>query len=733
MILVSLAWLLPHGSGCAKPESPTPPRIVEANTWIRHADRIRQYGTIHQTSRPLILKGSGQHISEPFRIPPAITLETAFGMAGGLYHQARPVDVDKTSIPPCPVTFSLFFEPLGGGDAAELLSETLNAGAYRNDQWWQKRRIDLKRWAGSSGRFRFHIKVHQPQELADCNARPVWAENRFITTGSDRQGKLILVVSADTLRADALGCYGYNRWTSPHLDCFSRDCLEFSCAYATSPWTLPSHMSLVTSTYPNVHRMEDYKSPPLSPEILTLAELLTKHGYITASFVDGGFINPFSGFHRGFSLFDFRGGGIRENRTRALDWILDHPGDDRFVLLHFYDIHSPYTEKLEGREFASSQPPEAYDLIKLNDIANRSEEAARYLHDLYDEGVAYADHQFAHFLAGLRQAGLYEQATIFFLSDHGEEFREHGRLGHQSALFQESLAVPLLLKLPGGNCAGKLSSIPVSLVDIMPTILALEGIENPQQTRGESLLALADSSVESRTVFSQTIIGGNQEALIDRHFKFIHRGEDGATLYDLVQDPGERLGESLSRLPLSASYHKKLLLEHAWQRPGLHFWFGGLSGNELVQITVQGKGFGRGFHHGNAVSFFADVTAPTISEKSGGVWKASLRTRGGPCGLVVSIRGDPPKKFKLSVRVEEDGKTRELPLFIPRQNEGSTLGELVLREPTEKARGEDFARLADAEEPVCLVQLHVGPPQAAEASEMDENTLNQLKQLGYLD
>jgi len=722
---------------CQEPEQPV--RSEAVTSVMERAVRIQQPGgnsphhNVHHVSHPVLLVDSGRFYSAPFAVPAAAELEIAFGISGGQFTRRASLPARKGDKTPRPVVFTLSFQPLDGTALQTLHQETLDAALDRNRQWWIDCRIDLSPLNGASGRFVFEIGP-VPEATRPVKPRhrpvPVWAESILHPKAAGRQGRLIILVSADTCRADALGCYGQARWTTPHLDGFSRHCVLFENAYGPSPWTLPSHASLLTATYPNVHQLETYRSVALSPQIRTLTEVLADNGFLTAAFIDMGFITPFKGLHRGFDIFDYRGTGIDEIGRRVLPWILDRPGEDLFVFFHFYDMHFPYDEQIPGRTFGAEAPPPGTDTRLL--LKNRADDTAvtEHLHDLYHNGVVYTDEAFGRFLTALRASGLYREALIVFLSDHGEEFGEHGRLGHQLAVFQESLAVPLLIKLPGNRKAGSRSPLPASLVDLMPTILGQAGLPSPTGGEGIDLLGPSATDPDTRFVFGETVLEGNAEALIGRRKKLIHQSGSATTFLDLAIDPGER-DTALPAHPQERldTMSRALITGHLWRRPGLHIWLTGLKPGTPVEISIKG----RGLQAGTALPFWASLPAPA-GEQVGDVWRARLTPLEPFCGLVLGVNGVPPAEVIVKVTAADVAGVRPIPLILPRDGQDGEPS-LHCRCPrnTSLPGTIDLDLLDGSRTPLGLVHYRSRIPAPTPVVEEDPEVTDRLRQLGYLE
>ena len=166
----------------------------------------------------------------------------------------------------------------------------------------------------------------------------------WLTFSTTQTPNRIILISLDTLRADHLGVYGYHLNTSPNIDALAKESIVFENAVVQSPWTLPSHMSIMTSLYPSFHGLVDKDSlTPLDDGHLTLAELLKKGGYKTVAFTDGGFVRGAFGFNRGFDIYDDQGGGIKKILPKVKKYLDTSKSEPFFLFIHCYDIHSPYS------------------------------------------------------------------------------------------------------------------------------------------------------------------------------------------------------------------------------------------------------------------------------------------------------------------------------------------------------------------------------------------------------
>jgi arylsulfatase A-like enzyme/Flp pilus assembly protein TadD len=296
----------------------------------------------------------------------------------------------------------------------------------------------------------------------------------------------IILITVDTVRADRMGFLGSKLGLTPNLDTLARESVVFTHAYSQVPLTAPSHATILSGTYPQFHQVNDFQVP-LAPDLPYAPAILRAHGYRTSAFVGAMVLDPHAGFARGFDRgFDTYDAGFHQARpgedryhsterrggevlAHALAWLNQHPRGPFFMWLHLYDAHDPY------------DPPEPYK--------------SKYAAAPYDGEIAYVDSAVGKFLGDLRTRGLYDGAVIAVMADHGEALGEHGEDTHGFFLYDETIHVPLVIKLPGAPSAGKDSAgtkieSRVGLVDVLPTILQAVKIPVPPEVQGESLLGM---------------------------------------------------------------------------------------------------------------------------------------------------------------------------------------------------------------------------------------------------
>ena len=364
--------------------------------------------------------------------------------------------------------------------------------------------------------------------LAGCARAPRWN---------------LLVVTFDTTRADHIGCYGHAAARTPNVDRLAREGVRFARAYTAVPITLPSHSTMFTGKYPPRTGVRDNGMFVLPADQTTLAEVLKARGYATAAAVGGFPLLRKFGLDQGFDLYDDRleveyedAQARRVVRKSQLyfderragrvneavgDWLERHASRPFFVWLHYFDAHQP------------QEPPPPYDQL----FANAP----------YDGEIAYADESLGRLIAHLERLGVYERTVVVFLADHGEGLGEHRELTHSYLLYDTTLHVPLIIRLPAGLPGrGQVVEQRVGTVDVMPTVLDLLGQPARRDLDGQSLRGLFDrayprprpAELYAETLSPRLAQGWSEmRAVIDGDHKYVHGGRP--EMYDLGADPRE--------------------------------------------------------------------------------------------------------------------------------------------------------------------------------------------------
>lgn len=362
----------------------------------------------------------------------------------------------------------------------------------------------------------------------------------------------LVLISIDTLRADHLGCYGYNRDTSPNIDRFARDSIVFANAYSTAPKTPESHMSMFTSLYPSVHRVftivDESKINVLDGSAPTFTEILKEQGYRTVGIHGGGFMDGKFGFDRGFDSYRMGGSVSVQN------WMTENAWKNKFfVFYHTYHVHDPYTPRppydtMFDSDYHGNIVHDRNELSKMSasgwyadfsktfwKLADKNDPRdVQHLVALYDGEIREMDAELGLLFETIDRYAL--NTIVILLSDHGEEFGEHNGGFLHSQMYDETLHVPLIIKHPGYPGGARIEDR-VSLIELAPTILDMLSIPGGEAFSGETLLADKKHGSMEKDVFSEYPLRENY-ALIHRDRKIVV-SERGVELYSLKNDPGE--------------------------------------------------------------------------------------------------------------------------------------------------------------------------------------------------
>jgi len=341
----------------------------------------------------------------------------------------------------------------------------------------------------------------------------------------------IIFISIDTLRADHLPAYGYTKVRTPAIDALAADGVVFERAYAHAPQTLPSHASVLSGRLPFETGVRDNVGFTIRPDVPLLPELLRAKGLATGGAVSSFVLRGETGIARGFDFFDSQMpeaapdkpiGQIERRGEDTLSvarrWMEGLSSPRFFLFFHLYEPHRPY---VPPARFAAYAP--------------------------YDGEIAWSDENVGTLVAWLKARGLYDAATIVLFSDHGEGLGDHGELEHGLFLYDATIRTVLIVKLPRGRRGGQRVAVPVQHIDLVPTVLDLEGIQRPAGLRGRSLRALLERGEDDTGgagFYAEALYGryhygwSDLYALTDARFRFIKAPR--AELYDLESDPGER-------------------------------------------------------------------------------------------------------------------------------------------------------------------------------------------------
>jgi len=382
-------------------------------------------------------------------------------------------------------------------------------------------------------------------------------------------GPPVILIGLDTVRGDYLHVAGMSAIKTPHMDALAADGVYFPHCQSTSPWTGPSFASIYTGLLPYHHGFLGGAYSRLGDRFTTVAEYCQADGYPTGGFVTIGWLTKAYGMTQGYDtgqkLVDDDTGGSGPKVTRAgLDFARSHRGRPFFMFLHYFDAHAPYLPPApydemyyQGDKFAPGEPINDYLQSEENLALSGTNQGQMYdwLEGVtdwtypsrqYPAGVSYVDSHVGDVVAGLKSQGIYDEALIILVADHGEHLGQHGLYFTHAIPFQEALRVPLIIKWPGGEFAGTRVETPVSTLDVLPTLLSVLGRAVPTDIDGRDLTPLAADPLAA----GGSLLMAEEGASVGRFIKTVREGEwklmvywvQGVfhpTLYNLALDPGE--------------------------------------------------------------------------------------------------------------------------------------------------------------------------------------------------
>jgi arylsulfatase A-like enzyme len=384
----------------------------------------------------------------------------------------------------------------------------------------------------------------------------------------------VVLITIDTLRADHLGCYGYPRNTSPHMDALAKGGIRFAFARAASNWTAPSMGTTLTGLFPSEHGASII-GRPLRRAPVTLAETLRNAGYNTHAIISHYFINRENQFDQGFATFDESpivpyDESSSERVTRAaLDWLADAPSAPYFLWVHYFDPHFTYLAHEDFR-FESGYIGTLTDVIDYDEVkAIRNELTAgdlQHIRDIYDQEIAFTDDHVHRVLTALRDTGRWDDTLIVLHADHGEEFMERGDLAHHNKAYEELVHIPLIIAGAVDDAlAGTAPQTSVSLRDIPGTVARFCGIATEQYGEGD-LLATARGDHDANT--APVLVEGTDHSRFDQHMYALVDGAakliwtphaDCWEFYNIADDPDERINRFTRTDPAIATMESTLL------------------------------------------------------------------------------------------------------------------------------------------------------------------------------
>ncbi len=343
----------------------------------------------------------------------------------------------------------------------------------------------------------------------------------------------VILITIDTVRADHLGCYGYKDIKTPTIDSLARDGVVFEHAVSQVPLTWPSHAAILTGTYPFQNGVQDFTGQPLAPQFRSIAQAFKQQGYATGAVVSAFVLDRSWGLARGFDFYDDafsaetfarKDIGLVDRRaaesvTRALHWLQKTQKRPFFLWLHLYDPHSPY------------DPPEPF--------------GSQYRAHPYDGEIAYADRELGRLISWLKSTHLYDQSLIALLSDHGESLGDHGEHEHGFFIYNSTVHIPLIVKVPAGRrTKSKIIKRVVETTSVAPTLLDVASINDQMSKQFHSPSLFDDIAGSKDLAYSETFYTFSSFGWSPLHGleteRYHYIDAPLPELYDLVADPEEK-------------------------------------------------------------------------------------------------------------------------------------------------------------------------------------------------
>jgi len=768
LLALAVCLAVVGGSGCRGPGARAPEQAVETASPVELAPgqifrfvnhfaggappvaRARRtdgtyrlaLGEIHQ---PVLHAPAPYVMRQGMTLPAGASLRLAFGLT----EESR--DKPRES-----VRFAVRLQ--GEGETVELLSTVLSGATGADAPNWRPVMIELGAYAGQRVEIELATEVVGADSKAEeaGSAYAVWIDPIIGAPAADERPNLVLII-IDALRADHLGCYGYQRETSPFLDQLSREGVLFEEAHAEGTYTLASVPGLLTSKYrfavmPQIgssHREpvgSGDRPPVLQPLRLqpSLQGALQSAGYMTFASVGGGFLSPALGMDADFDWYwsTTRERAFVSQLSTLRQRLGEAPSEPFFLLLHTYEVHNyfqgwgdcladfdrGYAGKLTDRDRLA-------ETILSGASAGLSSEDLQYIADLYDGELRHTDRLLGEFVRWVLAQPWGRNTIVAVTADHGELLGDYGWLHHGLSPRPPLTYIPLIVRLPDGRAPGRRVTEPVSLVDVMPTLLSYAAVAPPSTCSGRSLVGLinGNASGEPRAILCESPFG----ALMVREGRWWYltvAGHGVERLYDMTSDPAQRKDLSASS-PQVVRRMRRLLAELAMEAaPGGHLVIAGPRPKPITVILECEQGFSYLF-------------VPTLREPWEAAPPGAADTEGSPRHLEVPIpAGDEthvvlfePEQIGATVRVSASSDGREVEPARFRVGKGQQVADRV---PVPLRPGASWLESerppAPREATAWGIRLWLVPTERRQAAEssggagLDPALLEHLKALGYL-
>ncbi len=452
--------------------------------------------------------------------------------------------VKKYVIDPARMVFTVEVQDLGDEKKAAAYSYNMSANSTE-EIYLGRTYINLNKFSNAKVSIKFSFSTIDGKTNGNEDRIILALASPVISNQKHDDDINVVFILLDTVRADHLGCYGYERNTSQVIDKLAKEGTICTHAIASAPWTLPSHMSMFTSYYPEETGFILGESMNtecrLATNLKPLPEYLAENGFKTAAITGSNFISSIYGFDRGFDIFFERPLPMATAVDESMKWMKMNKDRKFFLFFHTYETHEPYLHDAYMKELAGKQ------------ISRRDEAIARY-----DSGIRFADHQVGRIIRWLKKNNLYKNTLIIVTSDHGENFDKIKRdlnrnpVGrHGYTLSHQEINIPLVMAGLSSMPAGNRIDVPVTHVDLMPTILDILSIDYPESIRGKNIFEITtgNNKKNDRLAFSQATVGSRDMAsLQSTGYKLLRirpRTQKSERtffkLYDVKKDLNERI------------------------------------------------------------------------------------------------------------------------------------------------------------------------------------------------
>lgn len=497
-----------------------------------------------------------------------------------------------------------------GGEVIEIGGVDVDPKNDRSQRRWQLASFDLAAIAGREGQLVF-ASTDDPGDDDDELDAVMLATPRIEPAEQAPGSFNVLLIGVDTLRADKMSVFGYERPTTPHLEKLADEGVRFMNTRSQAPWTLPSFSSILTSLYPSRHgagRGGHDEWTPIDPNTTSIAEILQRVGYETQGIVANGLISPQYGLDQGFEGYQSAWAmeSVERDADSVQDFVTEHRTTPWLLFWHIMDPHLPYSTRQSFRDeftsedydgqFSRGRGSVPFGSLSLRQGRRRyshegpppapklSDDDVRYVHNYYDAEIAETDAAIGAVLDAIKESGQWDRTIVALVADHGEGLGDHEHYHHGYTLFEDQVHIPMLLRIPGQH-VGRVVDRSVASIDLAPTILGALGIEPPEFFHGVDRLAEDAPQDDAYFLEYPSYDSSAQKGWVLGSFKYLHDPLfHTEALYDLAVDPGEKT-DIKSQHPDIVARARKEMDAFRWrelQKGRFHIRLAGEKGQRLV-------------------------------------------------------------------------------------------------------------------------------------------------------